>query len=63
MAKMRSGADALSQRILTIQGDGDYEGAGRMYSELGTIGPVLAGDLARLGAKSIPVDIVYEQTR
>jgi len=62
-AKMREGADALSRRILTIQGDGDYEGAGRMYAELGKIGPVLAGDLARLGARSIPVDIVYEQTR
>lgn len=63
MAKMREGADALSQRILTLQGDGDYEGAGRMYEEFGKIGPVLAGDLARLGAKAIPVDIVYEQTR
>jgi len=63
MAKMREGADALSQRILMIQGDGDYEGAGRMYDELGKIGPVLAADLARLGAKAIPVDIVYEQTR
>jgi len=63
MEKMRSGADALTQRILTIQGDGDYDEAGRMYETLGKIGPVLAGDLARLGAKSIPVDIVYDQTR
>ena len=63
MAKMREGADALSQRILTIQGDGDYDAAGRMYDELGKIGPVLAGDLARLAAKAIPVDIIYEQTR
>lgn len=62
MTKMREGADALSERILTIQGDGDYEAAGRMYDELGKIGQVLAGDLARLGAKAIPVDIVYEQT-
>ena len=63
MAKMREGADALSRWILTVQGDGDYEGAGRMYEEFGKIGPVLAGDLARLGAKSIPVDIVYDQSR
>lgn len=62
MAKMREGADALSQRILTIQGDGDYEGAGRLYEELGKIGPVLAADLARLEAKAIPVDIVYDQS-
>jgi hypothetical protein len=26
-----------------------------------SIGPVLQGDLNRLGAKSIPVDIVYDQ--
>ncbi len=63
MEKMRAGADALSARILTIQGNGDYEAAGRLYDELGKIGPVLAGDLARLGARSIPVDIVYDQTR
>jgi hypothetical protein len=61
MAKMREAADALSQRILTIQGDGDYEGAGRLYEESGKIGPALAADLARLQAKAIPVDIVYDQ--
>jgi hypothetical protein len=61
MAKMREGADALSGRILTIQGNGDYEGVGRFNDELGKIDAVLAGDLARLGAKSIPVDIVYDQ--
>jgi hypothetical protein len=63
MERMRSGADSLSARILTIQGNGDYDAAGRMYDDLGKIGPVLASDLARLGARSIPVDIVYDQTR
>lgn len=61
MAKMREGVDSLSARILTIQGNGDYEGAGRLNAELGTIGPVLQSDLARLAARSIPVDIVYDQ--
>ena len=61
MVKMREGADLLSGRILTIEGNGDYEGAGAFYSELGSIGPVLAADLARLGARAIPVDIVYDQ--
>ncbi|MFL5554977.1 MAG: dipeptidyl-peptidase 3 family protein [Gemmatimonadaceae bacterium] len=61
MAKMREGADSLSARILRIQGDGDYEGAGRFNAEFGTIGAVLQADLARLGAKAIPVDIVYDQ--
>ncbi len=61
MAKMRDGADSLSARILRIQGNGDYEGAGAFNAEFGTIGPVLQGDLDRLGAKAIPVDIVYDQ--
>ncbi len=61
MAKMRDAADSLAARIITIQGSGDYEGAGRLNAEFGTIGPQLQADLARLGAKAIPVDIVYEQ--
>jgi hypothetical protein len=61
MAKMRDGADSLAARILRIQGNGDYDGAGELNAEFGTIGPVLQADLARLGARNIPVDIVYEQ--
>jgi hypothetical protein len=61
MAKMRDAADSLAARIITIQGNGDYEGAGALNAEFGSIGQVLQGDLARLGAKSIPVDIVYDQ--
>ncbi|HET9775380.1 MAG TPA: hypothetical protein VFP77_02300 [Gemmatimonadaceae bacterium] len=61
MAKMRDAADSLAARIIRIQGNGDYEDAGRLNAEFGMIGPVLQGDLDRLGAKSIPVDIVYDQ--
>jgi hypothetical protein len=60
-AKVREGADALSQRILMIQGNGDYEGAAAFYAEYGKISPVLQGDLDRLKSRSIPVDIVYDQ--
>ncbi|MBA2687765.1 MAG: Zn-dependent hydrolase [Gemmatimonadaceae bacterium] len=60
-AKVREGADALSQKILLIQGNGDYEGAAALAAELGKIGPVLQGDLDRLKSKSIPVDIIYDQ--
>jgi hypothetical protein len=61
MAKMRAAADSLAARIITIQGNGDYEGAGQLNAEFGTIGPQLQADLDRLGAKAIPVDIVYQQ--
>ncbi len=62
-AKMRAGADSLSRMILTMQGDGDYEGVGRFNERFGTIGPVLRADLDRLQTRAIPVDIVYEQGR
>lgn len=59
-AQLRAGTDELSRRILTIQGNGDYEGAGAFYAEFGAIGPVLQSDLDRLRTAGIPVDIVYE---
>ena len=45
MARMRDGADSLAARIIRIQGNGDYEDAGRLNAEFGSIGPVLQGDL------------------
>jgi hypothetical protein len=60
-ARMRTAADALSRDILTLQGNGDYAGVGRLNAELGTIGTTLQGDLARLASKGIPVDLVYDQ--
>ena len=60
-AKMRAASDSLSRRILVLQGDGDYAGVGALNSELGTIGPALQGDLDRLKAKAIPVDVLFDQ--
>ena len=62
-AKMRAGADELSRQILVLQGNGDYAGVAKLYADLGTIGPELQRDLNRLGAKGIPVDIMYDQQR
>ena len=59
--KMGAAVEALSREILTLQGDGDYEGAAAMVAELGVIGPQLQADLDRLSDASIPVDIVFEQ--
>jgi hypothetical protein len=63
LAKMRAGTDSLSRRIILLQGDGDYAGVGALNADLGTIDPVLKADLARLGAKGIPVDIIFDQPR
>jgi hypothetical protein len=60
-AKMQQGANDLAATILKLQGDGDYEGVGAFQTKYGTISPALKADLDRLGAKGIPVDIVYDQ--
>ena len=59
--KMGEAMTALTKVILTLQGDGDYEGAGRLLSERGVIKPELQADLDRLVEQNIPVDIVFEQ--
>ncbi len=59
--KMEEAVDALSRRILTFQGDGDYQGVVAFMDEMATVGQGLQGDLDRLGEAGIPVDIVFEQ--
>lgn len=61
MARMEKAIEALSREILTLQGDGNYQGASTMVKELGVIGPALQTDLDRLSEARIPVDIVFEQ--
>jgi len=51
----------LSERILTLQGDGDYAGVAALVGEMGRVGPQLQADLDRLAEAAIPVDIVFEQ--
>jgi hypothetical protein len=51
----------LSRLLLTLQGDGDYEGASELMDEKGIITPLLQADLDRLTDASIPVDIVFNQ--
>ncbi|HEY0502430.1 MAG TPA: Zn-dependent hydrolase [Lysobacter sp.] len=59
--KMREAMNALSAKLLTVQGDGDYAEARRMTETMGVIRPELAADLARLKDAKIPVDIRFEQ--
>ena len=53
--------EALSREILTLQGDGNYDGAASLIADKGVIGDRLQSDLDRLQEASIPVDIVFEQ--
>lgn len=59
--KMKEAMNALSELILTLQGNGDYDGVTQLVNEKGKIGPVLQSELDRLSEKNIPVDIVFEQ--
>jgi Peptidase family M49 len=58
---MARAVDALSEVILTLQGDGDYQGVDELLSEKGVVPPDLQTDLDRLDAMGIPRDIVFEQ--
>jgi len=59
--KMAAAVEALSEKILRLQGDGDSEGATLFVAQMGRIEPQLQADLDRLAEAGIPVDIVFEQ--
>ena len=59
--KFQLATDALTQKILQFQGEGDYEGVGELVATKGIITEQLAADLDRLSKASIPVDVVFEQ--
>ena len=51
----------LSNLILTLQGNGDYDGVAKLVAESGIISDELQSDLDRLSSANIPVDVVFEQ--
>ncbi len=53
--------DALSEVLLTLQGNGDYQGVDDLMNEKGVVPADLQADLDRLDALGIPRDIVFEQ--
>jgi hypothetical protein len=59
--KMQDAVAKLSEKLLVIQGDGDYDEAARLLEQSGTISGQLAQDLERLSAANIPVDVVFDQ--
>jgi len=59
--KMTAAMNALSAKLLTIQGDGDYAAAKQLTDQMGNVDAELAGDLKRLDQAHTPVDIRFEQ--
>ena len=59
--RMETAMAELSRLLLTLQGDGDYDGAVELAESRGIIEPQLQIDLDRLTEASIPVDITFQQ--
>jgi hypothetical protein len=59
--KMAAAMTDLSRLLLTLQGDGDYDGVLELTASHGIIKPQLQGDLDRLTGAGIPVDITFQQ--
>jgi hypothetical protein len=59
--KMEEAMNSLSELILTLQGNGDYDGVAKLVKDKGVISKQLQADLDGLTAKGIPVDVVYKQ--
>ena len=54
-SKMRSAVESLTRDLLTIEAEGNYEGALKLLQQFAIIRPVVARSLARL--THIPIDI------
>lgn len=59
--KMEGAMKDLSNLILTLQGNGDYEGVTKLVEEKGKISADLQKDLDKLSKANIPVDVIFEQ--
>jgi hypothetical protein len=59
--KMKEASTSLTQDILKLQGDGDYEVAKAFVDKWSVVTPQLKEDLQRLADANIPKDIYYEQ--
>ena len=57
----REAANDLSEEILRLQGDGDYDTVDAFVGQYMVTGDQLQADLDRLGELGIPHDIVFEQ--
>lgn len=53
--------NSLSEKILMLQGNGDYEGVTRLFDEMGSVGPDLQAALDRVNDAGIPRDIIFKQ--
>ena len=61
LAEFEQAIKDLSNDLLVLQGDGDYDKVAAFVAEKGNVSAQLQDDLNRLDGLGIPVDIVYQQ--
>ncbi|KID54735.1 Zn-dependent hydrolase [Pseudoalteromonas luteoviolacea] len=61
MDKMGAAMEKLSNLILTLQGDGDYQKVDQLIATHGDIKAALQADLDKLANANIPVDVTFKQ--
>jgi hypothetical protein len=59
--KTKAAMVKLVERIVYIQGDGNYEAAKKWVETEGIVKPELQADIDRINAANIPVDVVFEK--
>lgn len=59
--KFPEAVKGLTNKLLTLQGDGDYEATKKFLDEMAQVSDELKADLDRLKTAGIPKDIVFEQ--
>ena len=59
--RMEEAVDRLSETLIRLQGDGDYDAVEAFLDRYERQDPQLEADLARLRGFEIPVDVVFEQ--
>ena len=59
--KMQAAMNSIMEKILIIQGNGDYDAASAWVEEAAIIPAQLQEDLDRLNSSNIPVDIIFKQ--
>ncbi|OQY00359.1 MAG: Zn-dependent hydrolase [Bacteroidetes bacterium 4572_117] len=59
--KMTNAMASLSELILKLQGDGDYDGVVELMKQKAVIGNDLQSDLDNISNAGIPLDIVFKQ--
>jgi len=61
LEEMKKAVESLVGKILTVQGDGDYDTAKAWVEGDGVMTESLRRDLDRVNTAGIPVDIVFKQ--